>query len=149
MADDQIKIAGIALSCGHEPQTDEDKWNNPQDCFCEECHMKCCRTCFETLHQGQHKTHINDFTDQEWQDHVKSIQGSTNDFSPDAPKPVEVITAVLTDQELQDELTRRGDIPLQLIPGEVQQQSDDKARFENKPVTSKETKSKKVSKKVS
>lgn len=142
-------IAGKPANCGHIPETDEDKWNNPQDCFCEQCFMTCCRTCFTTLHEGTHKTHINDFTDPEWQTLVESIEGATNDFSPTAPTPVEVVTAPLTDSELQDELARRGQVPVALIPGEIQQQKDDKARFENKPVTSKETRKKASSKKVS
>jgi len=97
------KQAGTAISCGHEPKTDEEKWNNPQDCWCEEHHMKCCRECIKD--HMEHKHHKNHFTDEEWKAHVTSIKGHDTTFSE--PTIAKIATLGITDADLKKEVARR------------------------------------------
>ncbi len=44
----QQNLAEVLHMCDHTPETDEEIWNNPQDCWCDFHQCACCRSCFES-----------------------------------------------------------------------------------------------------
>jgi len=74
--DDKHQLAPWLRRCDHKPVTDEEKWNNPQDNWCDECQAAVCRKCYEEIHQ-YHKATGREVSKKLVEDRIKNAELDT------------------------------------------------------------------------